>query len=164
MGCTGSYRKKLQTIDSKVTHQELIDSWLDYNISYHERSYFGITVIVFDPKNDDKKILVGSHWKTVIDQKTWTEFANANTTSDGNFKLPRGKITPTQTSETTGVLELWGLNNQQYGFFIRQERMDFVCKAGRWKYIAGTLVGSYPRIASKIDLSSNPDISKTHNF
>jgi len=131
IGCTGSYRKKLQTIDSKVTHQELIDSWSDYNISYHDRSYFGTTVIVFDPKNDDKKILVGSHWKTVIDQKTWTEFANANTTSDGNFKLPRGKITPTQTSETTGVLELWGLNNQQYGFFIRQERMDFVCKAGR---------------------------------
>ena len=126
IGCTGSYRKKLQTIDSKVTHQELIDSWSDYNISYHDRSYFGTTVIVFDPKNDDKKILVGSHWRTVKDQKTWTEFAKANTTSDGNFKLPTGKITPTQTIETTGVLEIWGPDNQKYGVFIRQERMGFV--------------------------------------
>ena len=126
MGCTGSYRKKLQTIDSKATHQELIDSWSDYNISYHTRSLFGITVIVFDPKDDDKKILVGSNWKTVKDQKTWTEFAKANKTSDGNFKLPTGSITPTQTRGTTGVLEIWGPDNQQYGFFIRQERLDFV--------------------------------------
>ena len=126
MGCSGSYRKKLQTIDSKVPHQELIDNWSDYNISYHDRSWFGLAVIVFDPKNDDKKILVGSHWRTVKDQKTWTEFAKANTTSDGSFKLTRGMITPTQTSETTGVLEILGPDNQQYGFFIRQERMDFV--------------------------------------
>ncbi len=126
LGCSGSYRKKLQTIDSKVTHQELIDNWSDYNISYHDRSWFGLTVIVFDPKKDDKKILVGSHWRTVKDQKTWTEFAKANTTSDNSFSLTRGRITPTQTSETTGVLEILGPDNQQYGFFIRQERMDFV--------------------------------------
>ena len=126
MSCSGSYRKKIQTINSKVTHQELINNWSDYNISYHDRSWFGLTVIVFDPKNDDKKILVGTHWKTVKDQKTWTEFAKANTTSDGNFKLTSGRNTPTQTSETTGVLEILGPDNRKYGFFIRQERMDFV--------------------------------------
>jgi hypothetical protein len=87
---------------------------------------FGITVIVFDPKNDDNKILVGRNWRTVNDQKTWTEFAKANKTSDGNFKLPTGSITPTQIRGTTGVLEIWGPDNQQYGFFIRQERLDFV--------------------------------------
>lgn len=126
MGCTGSYRKKLQTIDSKVTHQELIDNWADFNISFHDRSYFGLAVIVFDPKNDDKKIMVGSSWRTIKDQKTWTEFEKANTTSGGNFKLAGGMITPTQNSETTGVLEILGPDNQQYGFFIRQERWDFV--------------------------------------
>jgi hypothetical protein len=127
MGCSGSYRKKLQTIDSKVTHQELIDNWSDYNILFNTRTYFGITVIVFDPKNDVKKISVGGrNWRTVKDQKTWTEFAKENKTSDGNFKLPTGKETPTQTRGTTGVLEIWGPDNQQYGFFIRQERLDFV--------------------------------------
>ena len=129
MGCTGSYRKKLQTINSKVTHQELIDNWPDYNISFRDSNIFGIAVIVFDPKNDDRKISVGgsgSNWYTVKDQKTWTEFVKANTTSDGDFKLAGGAITPTQASETTGVLEIWGPDNQQYGFFIRQKRWDFV--------------------------------------
>ncbi len=126
VGCAGRNFKSLSGSDSTVTHQELIENWSEYNISFYDRTWFGINVIVFDPKNDDKKILVSSSWKTVKDQKAWTEFIKANTTSDGNFKLTSGRNTPTQTSETTGVLEILGPGNQRYGFFIRQERWDFV--------------------------------------
>ena len=70
--------------------------------------------------------MVGSNWRTVKDQKTWTEFAKANTTSDVNFNLAGGAFPPTQTREATGVLEIWGSDNQQYGFFIHQKRWDFV--------------------------------------
>jgi hypothetical protein len=66
VGCMGTYGKlKTQSRnDSKVTQQELIDNWSDYDI------WFKSAVIVFDPKNDDKKILVGSNWGTVKDQET----------------------------------------------------------------------------------------------
>ena len=135
MGCSGNYGKthRQSQSDAKATEKELLNNWTEYNV-YINRSYwvvrfkrpFEAGAIVFDPKNDDKKILVGTHWKTVKDQKTWTEFAKANTTSDGNFKLTSGRNTPTQTSETTGVLEILRPDNRKYGFFIRQERMDFV--------------------------------------
>jgi putative SOS response-associated peptidase YedK len=72
IGCSGNNAniKNLSESESKAIQQNLLDSWSDYDISYDVR------VIVFDPKNDDKKILVHSRWQTVKEQETWTQIVN----------------------------------------------------------------------------------------
>ena len=116
MGCSGNYGKfKAQSEnDSKVAQQELIENWLDYNIWYRD------TALVFAPKNDDRKILLGGkrgwHWHTIKDQETWTEFVKANMTSGGFFSPVRADYA------MTGVREIWGPDNQLYGFIICQQR------------------------------------------
>jgi hypothetical protein len=45
----------------------------------------------------------------------WTEVVKANTTSDGDFKLP-GEY----SGGTSRVQEIWGPDNQLYGFIIYQ--------------------------------------------
>ena len=69
VSCSGTNANiKNQSRDkSKVTQQELINNWSDYDISYNS------VVIVFDPKNDDKTILVDKYWSTVKDQETLGE-------------------------------------------------------------------------------------------
>ena len=112
-GCAGGNYGKLKTQsegDSRATQQELINNWSDYDI------WFLSAVIVFDPKNDDKKILVGRNWGTVRDQETWTEIVKANTTSDGD-------ISPMWASYSmTGVREIWSPDNQLYGYVMHQNR------------------------------------------
>ena len=116
LGCSGNYGKfKPQTrSESKVTQRELIDNWSDYDIWLsHRRAQ--LAVIIFDPKNDNRKILVGSDWRKVKDQEMWQEIVKANTTSDGDFKLPGAG-----PGGTSRVQEIWGPDNQLYGFIIYQ--------------------------------------------
>ena len=122
MGCSGNYGKinTQSESDSKVTQQELIDNWAEYNIYYNGSYYnrpFKARAIVFDLKNDDRKILVvGNSWGTVKDQESWMEIENANTTSDGDFDLSLlGTHYP-----FTYVAEIWSPDNQLYGFIIHQ--------------------------------------------
>jgi len=61
---------------NKVTIQDLINKWDDYYIYYSDH-YDGFSVrsplgIMFDPKNNDTK-LVGDRWKKVADQKALIE-------------------------------------------------------------------------------------------
>jgi hypothetical protein len=76
-----------------------------------------LAVIVFDPKNDDRKILVrsraGSNWSKVKDQEMWTEIVKANTTSDGEFNLVYANY-----YYSTRAQEIWGPDNQLYGYVI----------------------------------------------
>ena len=111
MGCSGTYGKlKTQSRnDSKTTQQELIDNWQDYEI------WFKYTVIVFDPRNDDKKILVGSNWGTVKDQETWTKIVKENTTSHGNLSPLWANYAMTR------VREIWSPDNHLYGYIIHQQ-------------------------------------------
>ena len=124
MGCAGTYGKyKTQSEDkSKVTKRELIDNWSDYDIWLHYHTGYKpprLTIIIFDTKNDDKKILVGSNWSKVKDQETWLEVVKENTTSDG------GELTLVVENygsyHFTEVLEVWGPENQLYGFIIHQQ-------------------------------------------
>ena len=112
MGCSGNTGKlKTQSkSESKVTQQELIDNWSDYII------WLKSAAVVFDPKNDDRTILVGSGWGTVKDQEAWTEIVKANTTKNGN-------ISPVWANYSmTRVREIWGPDNQLYGFIIHQQQ------------------------------------------
>ena len=119
MGCSGNSGKlKAQPeSDSTVAQQELINNWSDYHIRYREFA------IVFDPKNDDRSILLGGKrgwwWRTIKDQESWTELVKENTTSQGD-------ISPVGADYSmTGVREIWGPDSQLYGFIITQQ-MDKV--------------------------------------
>ena len=132
MGCTGNYAKiKTQSVsESRITQQELIENWEAYNIyctgSYYEISKgpFKTGAIVFEPKNDDRKILVGSDWDKIQDQETWTEIVKANTTSQGDFDLdpPQPLYLPTR------VREIRGTDNQLYAFIITRNGAWVVAK------------------------------------
>ena len=119
MGCSGTNGKlKTQSeSESKVTQQELINNWSDYDIRYRN------AVLVFAPKIDDRKILLGGKrgwwWTTIEDQESWTEFVNTNMTSQGDFRWLAAKY------PMTGVREIWGPDNQLYGFIVHQQ-MDIV--------------------------------------
>ena len=109
MGCSGNNAniRNLSDSESNAIQQELLDNWSDYNISYDVR------VIVFDPKNDDKKILVHNRWQTVKDQETWTQIVNGTI------------IVSTQwgTEDVWGVdpiREVW-VHNQFYGYVSHKQ-------------------------------------------
>jgi hypothetical protein len=115
IGCSGNYGefKRQPGTESKITQRELIDNWSNYDIwLVHRRNR--LAAIIFDPKNDDRKISVGHDWIAVRNQEMWAEIVKANTTSDGDFKLP-GFYGGTST-----VQEIWGPDNQLYGFIINQ--------------------------------------------
>ena len=103
IGCSGNYAhiKNLSESKSKAIQQELLDNWSDYNISYDVR------VIVFDPKNDDKKILVHNRWQTVKDQETWTQIVNG--TIIVSSRWPAGEVWGDP------IREIWA-QNQFYGY------------------------------------------------
>jgi hypothetical protein len=107
MGCSGASGKlKTQSeSESKVTQQELIDNWSDYNIRYNS------VVIVFDPKNDDKKIIVDNYWSMVKDQEAWTQLVN------GTKTLPNRSINQVWGNE---IREIWIPDNQFYGYVTHQ--------------------------------------------
>ncbi len=117
MGCSAKYGnlKSQSETDSKATQQELVDNWSSYNIwvSYNRAPY--LNLIVFDPKNDDREILVGSTWSKVKDQEMWAEILKANTTSDGDYRA-KG----TYYDWPSGVEEIWGPDNEFYAFIIYQ--------------------------------------------
>jgi len=113
MGCSGNYGKFTPQArnESKETQRELIDNWSDYDIRLINRRG-QLTVVIFDPKNDGRKILVGNEWSTVKNQEMWTEIVKANKTSNGDFKLPG------YSGGTSRVHEIWGLDSQLYGLLI----------------------------------------------
>ena len=53
----------------------------------------------------------------VKDQDMWTEVLKENTTSDGELVLVRR----VGGRSSTGVQEIWGPDNQPYGFIVYQE-------------------------------------------
>jgi hypothetical protein len=108
MGCSGYYAniRNLSGSESKAIQQELNDDWSDYGISYNS------VVIVFNPKNDDKKILVANYWSTVKNQENWSQLIN------GTNKLPNGQINLVWGEP---IREIW-VDNQFYGYVSHRER------------------------------------------
>ncbi len=123
MGCPGTYGnyRTQSESEAKVTKRELIENWSDYDIWLRYHTAYEpprLIVIIFDPKNDDKKILVESSCIKFKNQKMWTENVKANTASDGDFRLVWDTY---GRSYFTGVQEILGLDNQFYGFIIHQQ-------------------------------------------
>ncbi len=108
LGCSGNNAniRNLTRSESEAIQQELIDNWSDYDISYNS------VVIVFDLKNDDKKILVGNYWSTVKDQETWTQLVNGTATAGFRLNQVWGNE----------VREIWIPDNQFYGYVTHQQR------------------------------------------
>ena len=109
MGCSGNNANiRNQSRDkSEITQQKLIKNWSDYEISYNSM------VIVFDPKNDDKKILVNKNWSRVKDQETWTDIFEPDQNATGHDYIY--KVWGNETRE------IW-VQNQFYGYVIQKQR------------------------------------------
>ena len=128
LGCSGNNAniKNQPEEDSKVTQRELIDTWTNYNINFTRDRYessdrpFNATIIVFDPKTDERKILLGNNWSAVKDQETWTKIVNANVTSQGKF-IVGPNFWPNYPD--TYVQKLSDTNNQLYGYIIRPKEV-----------------------------------------
>jgi hypothetical protein len=126
MGCAGNYGifKRKTGSEIKATKQKLIHNWSDYDIwliHYPGNKPPRLIAIIFDMKNDDKKILIQESNRRMVkvkDQQMWTEIVNEHTTSDGEFVLIWGSL---QDTRYTGVQEIWGPDNQLYGYTIYQE-------------------------------------------
>lgn len=77
-GCTENYgRIRIQTdSDNIMTLEALRENWQDYSVYYTHRSgstsSAAISAVMFDPKNDDKK-LVGDSWIRIEDTDTLSE-------------------------------------------------------------------------------------------
>ena len=82
MGCSETNGKLKTQSESnlKVTQQELNDNWSDYDISYT------VHIMVFDPKNDDKKILVSNDWYTVKDQEIYENSLQLALSHSGDWR------------------------------------------------------------------------------
>ena len=123
VGCSGNYESinNLSESESRVTQQELIDNWSDYDIWLYynkEGPSPEIVIILFDTKNDNREILVEDYMGMVKvkDQEMWTEVIKENTTSDGDFIL-----TPSWGGGTISVREIRESDNQLYGYIIYNE-------------------------------------------
>ena len=118
IGCSQNYGK-LKTKsqgDKRLTQKELIDNWSDYNIWLIYSRAPKLHLIVFDPKDDGRKILVGSNWTKIEDHETWEEILKANTTSGDDFSMVWANY-----DYTTRVQEIWGPDNMLYGYIIYQD-------------------------------------------
>jgi hypothetical protein len=69
-GCATSPKIRPQRgPNEKISLQELVQNWEDYDILYAGWSVTDIYGIMFDPKNNDMK-LGGNRWKKIEDQDT----------------------------------------------------------------------------------------------
>ena len=124
-GCAGNYGsfKRKTGSDVKATKEQLIQNWSDYDILLIYRTGHNLPLLIaliFDAKNNDKKILIQESRRSVKvkDQEMWAAIVKEHTTSDGEFVLRWGSR---QDTRYTGVQEIWGPDNQLYGFTIYQE-------------------------------------------
>ncbi len=109
IGCSGNNVniKNLSASESNTIKQELLDNWSDFDIKYNT------AVIVFDPKKEDKKIIVGNYWGTVKDQENWTRLINGSERLPGSWG----------TNRVWGneIREIW-VNHRFYGYISHQPR------------------------------------------
>ena len=110
LGCSGNNAnmKSLSESESDAIQQELLDNWPDYNIRYNQ------AVIVFDPKDDNKKIIVDNYWSTVKDQKTWTQLVNGTMIVSNQWGFNDVWGEP--------IREIW-VHNQFYGYVCHPQRV-----------------------------------------
>ena len=76
-GCSGDYGivKRQPPTDSKMTLAELIENYEDYHIYYGNNGGRYPINILFDPKNDETRI-VGDGWHKIKDQQDLSEKIN----------------------------------------------------------------------------------------
>ena len=122
LNCSGNYAniKDISESESKATKRELVDNWPDYDIWLFYPSGYRppqLIAIIFDPNNDNRKILVETDWHKVKDKHMWTEAVNENTTNEGDIDMFRDF-----PDTTTIVKEISGPDRQLYGYAIISDR------------------------------------------
>ena len=70
-GCSGYGNLVIKSkSEAKVTMEELIKNFADYDIHYFGYGKKFVSGIIFDPKKDNKKLLTGDIWEEINEQTT----------------------------------------------------------------------------------------------
>ena len=120
LGCRPRVTVQQQFTDEQRTSaQKLITNWSEFDIHFFEWVYQTPVVAVFDIKNDDKTLRVGSNWQKIRSEedlkglikksKIWGEYAIPNVSAiigpDGKVWgyaiTAMGKVTATVADERT---------------------------------------------------------------
>lgn len=112
-GCAwlkGYAKVRLSTEYDDMTIEKLEANWSDYSISYAGMSTSNPAGIMFDPKNDGRK-LIGDRWVRVEDRETVSEII-------GWIK--------TYTQFQPRLHVLLGLDNQLYGYVFYAWGHDYI--------------------------------------
>ena len=124
-GCAGNYGifKRQSESEANVTKQKLIENWSDYTIWLIYRTTFQpprLVVVIFDARDDNMNLLVGGNLSKVKveNEEMWMKVVRENTTSDGENNLIWGGL---GQYSSTGVQEIWGPDEQLYGYVVFQE-------------------------------------------
>lgn len=86
IGCANSVKLKFESMGSQITTDgsgttiyRLAENWTEYDIHYSGGSSASVQGILFDPKNDDKRLVPdGDAWTKVEDQETMNQLLNWN--------------------------------------------------------------------------------------
>jgi hypothetical protein len=124
-GCAQDYGifKRQSESEANVTKQKLIENWSDYTIWLIYRTNFQpprLVVVIFDARDDNMNLLVGGNLSKVKveNEEMWMAVVRENTTSDGENNLLWGGL---EQYSSTGVQEIWGPDEQLYGYVVFQE-------------------------------------------
>lgn len=88
LGCTGDYGliRRQPPTDNKMTLAELSENWEDYHVSYAGQGGRYPYKILFDPKNDEIR-LVGGGWHKIEDQQALSEKISETQAHWGNHEV-----------------------------------------------------------------------------
>ena len=123
-GCAGNYGifKRQSESEANATKRKLIENWSDYTIWLIYRTTYQpprLVVVIFDARDDNMNLLVGGNLSKVRveNEEMWMKVVRESATSDGEYNLIWGG----GQYSSTGVQEIWGPDEQLYGYVVFQE-------------------------------------------
>ena len=123
-GCAQDYGifKRQSESEAAVTKKKLIENWSDYTIWLIYRTTYQpprLVVVIFDARDDNMNLLVGGNLSKVKveNEEMWMKVVRESATSDGEYNLIWGG----GQYSSTGVQEIWGPDEQLYGYVVFQE-------------------------------------------
>ena len=102
-GCSGYGKTMLVRKGGPVTLDELVSNSAGYNVYYHGTSPYLVSGIIFEPKNDDKTLVLGGMWVKEDDNSVITKVVEQIGRNDFPGYLPKH-------------YQIIGPNNGMYGY------------------------------------------------
>ena len=112
VGCTGDYGlvRRQRPTDNKMTLAELRENFEDYHIYVGKKNGRQPYKILFDPKNDEIRLVGGNGWHKIEDQQALSEMISETLT---NWSMHEVMIIEGPDRQFLGYMNYsWGSNAQ----------------------------------------------------